>query len=96
MRLLSRVVDVTAGTAFREGDLLPLVRLTVTNEEGRESVVAWLSPNEARAVGLDLIGAGHAAIADAELRAVAKRHGLDGDTLIADLRGRTDLELGPG
>lgn len=47
-------------------------------------------------IGLDLIGAAHSAIADAEIRTLAKRHGHDGDSLIGELRALTDRELGPG
>jgi hypothetical protein len=47
-------------------------------------------------IGLDLIGAAHAAIGDCEIRVIAKRHGLDGDGLLEEHRLRTEAELGPG
>jgi hypothetical protein len=94
VRLSGGDVDVTAGTGFRKGEPVPLVRLTVTIED--KSVVAWIRPLEARAVGLDMIGAAHAAIGDAQLRLIAKRHGLDGDGIIEEHRRRTTEELGPG
>lgn len=95
MRLSGGDVDVTAGTGFRKEVPVPLVRLTVT-AEGGAPVVVWIHPLEARAIGLDLIGAAHAAIGDAQIRIIAKRHGLDGDGLIGEHRSRTEAELGPG
>lgn len=95
MRLTGGDVDVTAGTGFRAGSPIPLIRLTVTAEGGEPQVV-WIRPLEARAIGLDLIGAAHSAIADSQLRSIAKAHGFDGDTLIGELRFRTEAELGPG
>jgi hypothetical protein len=89
-------VDVTAGTGFRAGDPIALVRLTVASYDHPQSVVIWLRPLEARAIGLDLIGAGHSSIADAVSRRTAKDHGLDGDSLIGELRQLTTEELGPG
>ena len=88
-------VDVTAGTGFRQGEPLPLVRLTVTTTAG-ESVLIWMRPIEARAVGLDMIGAAHAAINDAAVRVMAKDHGLDGDGLIEIARRMTTDALGEG
>lgn len=96
MRLSGGNVDVTAGTGFRGDDPLALVRLTVQPAEGGQPVVIWMRPIEARAVGLDLIGAGHASIADSVIRRTAKRHGIDGDSLIGELRALTNAELGPG
>jgi hypothetical protein len=97
MRLSGGDVDVTAGSGVRRGDFLPLVRLTVTsNDEPGNPTVMWVRPLEARAIGLDLIGAAHASLADNVLRVLAKKHGLDGDGLIGTLRVVTEEELGPG
>lgn len=95
MKLSGGDVDVTAGTAFRGETPIPLVRLTVKTEDGSEARV-WLRPIEARAVGLDLIGGAHAAIGDTVIRRVAKRHGIDGDDVIAEQRFTTVAELGEG
>jgi hypothetical protein len=93
-------VDVSAGTGFTDGKITALVRVTVRSAEdlasGAEARVVWLRPIEARAVGLDLIGAAHAAIADAGVRAMARKHGLDGDSLIGLQRAITEAELGEG
>jgi len=89
-------VDVASGSGFRSGDIVPLVRLTVTPSDGREPITIFMRPLEARMVGLDLIGAGHAAMADNVLRVIAKQHGLDGDGMIGLLHGVTEEELGPG
>jgi len=96
-RLSGGEVNVEAGTGFRfaTSDALPIVRLTVTDTAGR-AITIHLCPLEARAVGLDLIGAAHSAIADTELRGIAQAHGLDGDSLVAGLRTRTYAELGLG
>jgi hypothetical protein len=88
-------VDVTAGTGFLGETVIPLVRLTVKGAGG-EPVVVWIRPLEARAIGLDLIGAAHSAIADAHVRRIARRHGLDGDGLVGGLRELTTETLGPG
>jgi hypothetical protein len=97
MKLSGGDVDVTAGTGFRKGEPSALVRLTVFSHDDPDKVVAlWIRPLEARAIGLDLIGAAHASMADTVLRAIAQGHGLDGDGLIAMLRAVTDEELGPG
>lgn len=95
MRLSGGDVDVTAGTGFRKEEPVPLVRLTVTAEGGTPALI-WMRPLEARAIGLDLIGAAHASIGDCQIRLIAKRHGLDGDGLIGEHRFRTEAELGPG
>lgn len=96
MRLSGGDVDVTAGTGFRKDTPLPLVRLTVQRGDGGEPVVVWMRPLEARAIGLDMIGAAHASISDAAIRVMAKEHGLDGDTLIGIQRRLTTETLGPG
>ena len=88
-------VDVTLWTRFAKGQPMPLVRLTVTTTDG-ESVLIWMRPIEARAVGLDMIGAAHAAISDAAVRVMAKDHGLDGDSLIEIMRRMTIDALGEG
>lgn len=96
MKLSGGDVDVTSGTGFRGEKPVALVRLTVQSGDGGAPVVVWLRPREARAVGLDLIGGAHAAISDAAVRVMAKRHGLDGDSLIGIQRTMTTEELGPG
>ena len=90
-------VDVQAGTGVSNetGKMTPLVQLTVTDRTGK-AVKVHIRPLEARAIGLDLIGAAHATIADMTIREIARDSGLDGDGLIFRLRGRTDMELGPG
>lgn len=95
MKLTGGEIDVTAGTGFRGEEPVALVRLTVSPTDG-EPVRVWLRPLEARAIGLDLIGAAHASIADTVIRRTAKRHGLDGDDVIGELRLTTTAELGPG
>jgi hypothetical protein len=98
VKLSSGDVDVTAGTGFRhdeDGAIEPLVRLTVTTDDGHSAHV-WMRPYEARAIGLDLIGGAHAAISDAAVRFMAKEHGLDGDSLIGLQRKVTEAALGPG
>ena len=94
-RLSGGDIDVTAGTGFRSGEPIALVRLTVETGDGQSAQV-WIRPLEARMVGLDLIGAAHSSIADCELRTLAKAQGLDGDGLIGALRKRTEADLGPG
>jgi hypothetical protein len=95
MRLSGGNVDVTAGTGFSKDEPVPLVRLTVHTAEGASAQI-WIRPLEARAIGLDLIGAAHASIGDCQIRLIAKRQGLDGDGLIGEHRFRTEAELGPG
>lgn len=94
VRLSGGDVDVSTGSAFRSSEILPLVRLTTTSEG--QSVIVWLGPNEARAVGLDLIAAASAAMSDAGIREYARANGLDGDSIIGAVRGVTTKVLGPG
>jgi hypothetical protein len=96
MKLREGDVDVTAGTGFRGDTPVPLVRLTVTTTEPDQVATIWMRPLEARAIGLDLIGAAHGSIGDCQIRLIAKREGLDGDGLIGEHRFRTEAELGPG
>lgn len=95
VKLTGGEIDVSSGTGFRGETALAIVRLTAQATDGAE-VTLYLSPAEARAVGLDLIGGAHSAIADAHLRILAKRDGLDGDGLLTGLRTMTDDALGPG
>lgn len=95
MRLSGGDIDVTAGTGFRGPEPVALVRLTA-KVAGAGPVVVWMRPQEARSLGLDLIGAAHAAINDSAVRIMAKQHGLDGDSLIEIQRKVTTDELGPG
>jgi hypothetical protein len=90
-------VDVSSGTGFSNatGDSVPIVRVTVQPSGGLESVLDMRAP-EARAVGLDLIAAASQAIADTNLRRIAKASGTDGDALVAGLRDLTDETLGEG
>lgn len=88
-------VDVSsgAGVSHRDGGIQPIVRLRVTPKD-EETTKILLRPYEARAIGLDLIGAAHSSIADAYLRFEAKEHGTDGDSAVLRLRQVTDAALG--
>lgn len=80
-------VNVTSGTGVRgsTGGMVPLVSLTI-DAGGGVVAVATMGPEQARSIGLDLIAAATHAAADTALRIEAKRRGLDGDTLVLDLR----------
>jgi hypothetical protein len=90
-------VDVSSGTGFsnKTGQSTPIVRLTVLPTGGVESV-RDLRAKEARAIGLDLIAAASQAIADTNLRRLAKERGVDGDALVASLLDLTEQTLGEG
>lgn len=95
-------VDVSSGTGVSntDGAMQPIVKLRVSvnraarDTEGTAEIL--LRPYEARAIGLDLIGAAHSSVVDAYLRFEAKEHGLDGDSMLLRLRQVTDAALGPG
>lgn len=88
-------VNVVSGVGFSgsTGKARAVVQLTI-EPTGAAATTITLTPASARAIGLDLIGAAHSSVADTILRAVARKHGLDGDEMIAMLRGLADKELG--
>ncbi|MGV0986780.1 MAG: hypothetical protein ACOYB2_19710 [Limnohabitans sp.] len=102
MKLGGGTVDAVSVTGFTAGKPLSLVRMTATGEdptgieepEGtNRTVVLWMRPAEARKIGMGMIGAAFASVADSEMRAIAKRLGIDGDAMIEAFRVRTDEEL---
>jgi hypothetical protein len=66
--------------------------MTATDENG-QFVQVFMRPAEARKIGMDMIDAAHASVADSEIRLIAQRTGHDGDEMIRSLRQRTDEEL---
>lgn len=99
MKIPNGNVDVMAGTGFRAGVPVSLVQLIVSGGEavsaadGEPGVVLRMRPADARKIGLDMIGASFATVADSEMRLIAQQKGLDGDALIRALRVRLEKEL---
>jgi hypothetical protein len=88
-------VDVSSGVGFVGADPLPLVRVKVTDTEGN-AIVIWLTPVAAREVGVDLIGSATASLGDAGVRIAAKQMGIDGDSIIGEMRRVAQRTLGAG
>jgi hypothetical protein len=90
-------VNVESGTGFSSttGKTTPVVQLTVVGQ-GAKTAVIQLLPEEARAIGLDLIAAASLAIADTTFRRAARERGVDGDELVGRLRATTREWLGEG
>jgi hypothetical protein len=96
MRLQGGDIEVQSATGFRKGDPIPLVQITVSSNDNPDGkVTIWMSPRDARSIGLDLIGAAFACLSDAAMRTIAQKHGLDGDSLIHIQRefGRSALDV---
>lgn len=84
MKLDGGNVDVRSGAGVSNGKFLPLVRMTVSNDDGSE-IVLHLTPIKARRIGLDLLSAATTSWADAGMRIYAKDHGLDGDGMVSQV-----------
>lgn len=91
MNLPGGDVEVMSAIGYRAGEPLALVRLKVIEDD--RLVELWMRPEAARKIGIDMIAAAHASVADLELRRIAKANGLDGDGLISDFRKATLEEL---
>jgi hypothetical protein len=67
---------------------VPIVRVTATDREGK-SVVVDMVPVFARRIGLDLIAAASSATDEVSIRAWAREHGQDADTIIGWMKTGT-------
>ncbi|HEX5073364.1 MAG TPA: hypothetical protein VFW03_09165 [Gemmatimonadaceae bacterium] len=90
-------IDVQSGTGFSatKDKITPIVQMTVETTLGEKATIHLL-PQEARAVGLDLIAAASQSLGDTTLRRLARERGEDGDALVQRLRRTTSEWLGEG
>jgi hypothetical protein len=75
---------VGSTTGVSKSGFVPLVTIEMENMDGH-SFSCMVTPEQARAIGVQLLEVAVITIADARLRTIAKDHGIDGDTIITDL-----------
>lgn len=90
---MSRGINVESGVGYRSKSAdpkpMPIVRVTAEDAHGNVASLD-LFPAHARRIGLDMIAAASASIAETEIRAWAKQHGEDADTVILWMRTGMD------